>query len=74
MAIEQDAPSSGLSLFLARFGPSSPQQTLGHIVRCAGYFDAVEPDELLPVPRAHIGDYGTGREAAIIAALGRFAE
>ena len=77
MAIEQQTGRTveeGLSLFLARFAPTYPQQALGHIVRGLGYFDDVEPDELLPVPRAEIVDYWTRRQPAIIASLGRFAE
>jgi hypothetical protein len=77
MAIEQRTARTveeGLSLFLARFTPAYPQQALGRIVRGLGYFDDVEPDELLPTPRAEIVDYWTRRQPEIIASLGRFAE
>jgi hypothetical protein len=77
MAIEQRTGRTveeGLSLFMARFAPAYPLQALGHVVRGLGYFDDVEPDELLPVPRAQIVDYWTGRQPAIITSLGIFAE
>lgn len=74
MSIEQRAGRSveeGLQLFLARFQPSYPQEALGHIVRGLGYFDDIEPDDQLPVPRQTIVDYWTGRHPGVIAALGR---
>lgn len=77
MAIEQQTGRTveeGLSLFLARFAPAYPQQALGHIVRGLGYFDDVEPDDLLPTARAEIIDYWTRRQPEIITSLSRFGE
>lgn len=77
MAIEQQrgrTVEEGLSLFLARFAPAYPQQALGHIVRGLGYFDDVEPDDLLPTARAEIIDYWTRRQPEIITSLSRFGE
>lgn len=77
MAIEQQTGRTveeGLSLFLARFAPAYPQQALGHIVRGLGYFDDVEPDDLLPTARAEIVDYWTRRQPEIITSLSRFGE
>jgi hypothetical protein len=77
MIIEQRTAhrvEDGMSLFLARFAPSYPQQALLHIVRGLGYFDDVEPDHLLPVPRSQIIDYWVRRQPAIIASLGRLTE
>lgn len=77
MAIEQQTGRTveeGLSLFLARFAPAYPQQALGHIVRGLGYFDDVEPDDLLPTARTEIVDYWTRRQPEIITSLSRFGE
>jgi hypothetical protein len=36
-----------------------------------GYFDDVDPDDALPVPRTQIVDYWTRRQREIVAARGR---
>jgi len=36
-----------------------------------GYFDDVDPDDALPVPRSEIVDYWTRRQREIITARGR---
>jgi hypothetical protein len=36
-----------------------------------GYFDDADPDDALPLPRAHIVDYWTRRQREIVAARGR---
>lgn len=76
MVIEQRTGrlvEEGMSLFLARYTPTYPQQALDHIVRGLGYFGDVEPDDILPAPRQKIVDYWTRRQAAVIASLGRVA-
>ena len=74
MVIEQRTGRTvdeGLALFTARFQPEYPQQAINHILLGLGYFDDVDPDDSLPVPRAQIVDYWTRRQPEIIAALGR---
>jgi hypothetical protein len=63
----------GLALFVARFQPEYPQQAINHILLGLGYFDDVDPDDALPVPRDQIVDYWTRRQPEIVAARGRLA-
>lgn len=62
----------GISLFVARFSPSYPEQALDHIVRGLGYFDDVDEDDSLPVSRQAIAEYWIGRQPAIVTALGHY--
>jgi hypothetical protein len=74
MTIEQRTgrtADEGLALFVARFQPEYPQQAVNHILLGLGYFDDVDPDDALPVPRAQIVDYCTRRQREIVAARGR---
>ena len=74
MIIEQRAGrlvDEGLALFVERFQPEYPQQAINHILLGLGYFDDVDPDDALPVPRAEIVDYWTRRQPEIVAARGR---
>lgn len=74
MIIEQRAGRTvdeGLALFVERFQPEYPQQAINHILLGLGYFDDVDPDDALPVPRAEIVDYWTRRQPEIVAARGR---
>ena len=74
MTIEQRTgrtADEGLALFVARFQPEYPQQAINHILLGLGYFDDVDPDDALPVPRSNIVDYWTRRQREIIAARGR---
>jgi hypothetical protein len=57
--------------FVERFQPEYPQQAINHILLGLGYFDDVDPDDALPVPRAEIVDYWTRRQREIVAARGR---
>jgi hypothetical protein len=74
MTIEQRTGRTvdeGLALFLARFRPEYPDQAINHILLGLGYFEDVDPDDTLPVPRRQIVDYWTRRQREIIAARGR---
>jgi Nucleotidyl transferase AbiEii toxin, Type IV TA system len=74
MTIEQRTgrtADEGLALFMARFQPDYPQQAINHILLGLGYFDDVDPDDALPVPREQIVDYWTRRQPEIVAARGR---
>jgi hypothetical protein len=74
MTIEQRTgrtADEGLELFVARFQPEYPQQAINHILLGLGYFDDVDPDEALPVPRDQIVHYWTRRQAEIVRARGR---
>ena len=74
MTIEQRTgrtADEGLALFVARFQPEYPQQAINHILLGLGYFDDVDPDDALPVPRDHIVNYWTRRQPEIVAARGR---
>lgn len=74
MTIEQRTgrtADEGLALFIARFQPEYPQQAINHILLGLGYFDDVDPDDALPVPRDQIVDYWTRRQPEIVAARGR---
>lgn len=70
MTIEQRTGRTmdeGLALFLERFQPEYPEQAVNHILLGLGYFDDVDPDDALPVPREQIVDYWTRRQREIIA-------
>jgi hypothetical protein len=74
MTIEQRTgrtADEGLALFVARFQPEYPEQAINHILLGLGYFEDVDPDDALPVPRSEIVDYWTRRQREIIAARGR---
>ena len=74
MTIEQRTgrtADEGLALFVARFQPEYPQQAINHILLGLGYFDDVDPDDALPVPRSDIVDYWARRQREIVAARGR---
>lgn len=76
MMIEQRTgrtADEGLALFVARFQPEYPQQAINHILLGLGYFDDVDPDDALPVPRSEIVGYWTRRQPEIITARGRLA-
>jgi hypothetical protein len=74
MTIERRANRTvdeGLALFVERFQPEYPQQAINHILLGLGYFDDVDPDEALPVPRAEIISYWTRRQREIVDTRGR---
>ena len=74
MTIEQQTGRTvdeGLALFIERFQPEYPDEAINHILLGLGYFDDVDPDETLPVPRQQIVDYWTRRQRDIIAARSR---
>ena len=74
MTIEQRTgrtADEGLALFVARFRPEYPQRAINHILLGLGYFDDVDPDDALPVPRAQIVDYWIRRQREIIMTRGR---
>ena len=74
MTIEEQARRTvdeGLALFIERFQPEYPDQAINHILLGLGYFDDVDPDDALPVPRSEIVDYWTGRQHEIVAARGQ---
>jgi len=74
MTIEQRTgrtADEGLALFVARFRPEYPQQAIDHILLGLGYFDDVDPDDALPVPRAQIIGYWTRRQREIITTRAR---
>jgi hypothetical protein len=74
MIIEQRTgrtADEGLALFIERFQPEYPQQAINHILLGLGYFDDVDPDDALPVPRAEIVDYWTSRQREIVTARSR---
>lgn len=74
MTIEQRTgrtADEGLALFLERFQPEYSDQAINHILLGLGYFDDVDPDDAIPVPRQQIVDYWTRRQREIIAARSR---
>ena len=74
MTIEQRTgrtADEGLALFVERFQPEYAQQAINHILLGLGYFDDVDPDDALPVPRDQIVDYWTRRQPEIVSARGR---
>ena len=74
MTIEQRSgrtADEGLALFLERCQPEFPGPAVDHIMLGLGYFEDVDPDDTLPVPRQQIVDYWTRRQPEIIAARGR---
>ena len=74
MTIEQQTGRTvdeGLALFIERFQPEYPDQAINHILLGLGYFDDVDPDETLPIPRQRIVDYWTRRQREIIVARSR---
>ena len=74
MTIEQQTGRTvdeGLALFIERFQPEYPDPAINHILLGLGYFDDVDPDETLPIPRQRIVDYWTRRQREIIAARSR---
>lgn len=74
MTIEQRTgrtADEGLALFLERFQPEYPEQAVSHVLLGLGYFDDVDPDDSLPVPREQIVDYWTRRQREIIAGRSR---
>lgn len=74
MVIEQRTgrtAEEGLALFVERFQPEYTQQATSQSLLGLGYFDDVDPDDALPVPRAQIADYWTRRQPEIVATRGR---
>jgi hypothetical protein len=74
MIIEQRTgrtADEGLALFVERFRPEYPQEAINHILLGLGYFDDVDPDDALPVPRVQIVDYWTSRQRELVTARGR---
>ncbi len=74
MIIEQRTgrtADEGLALFVERFRPEYPGQAIDHILLGLGFFNDVDPDDALPVPRTQIVDYWTRRQREIVAARGR---
>ena len=47
----------GLGLFVAPLRPRHPRHAINHILLGLGYFDDVDADDALPVPRVEIVDY-----------------
>lgn len=73
MVLEQQASlraEEGLSTFIERYRPVTPEAAVLHIVRGLGYFDDVANDPGLPVGRQEIEGYWTRRQPEILASLG----
>lgn len=74
MTIEQRTgrtADEGIGLFIERFQPEYAEQAVNHVLLGLGYFDDVDPDDALPVPRKQIVEYWTRRQREIIAARSR---
>lgn len=74
MIIERETgrtAEEGLSLFLARYSPQSPDAAVAHIVRGLGYFGDVDEDKALPLPREEIMAYWVARQPAIASSAGQ---
>lgn len=63
---------AGLSWVLKRYHPPSPNTALGHIIRGLGWFDDVDDDRNLSVPRREIVEYWTRRQPEILSSLEKF--
>ena len=73
MILEQQAGLSveeGLSVFLERYRPATPEAAVLHIVRGLGHFGDVVDDPGLPIGREEIEGYWTRRQPEIVASLG----
>lgn len=73
MVLEQQAglrAEEGLSVFIERYRPVTPEAAVLHIVRGLGYFDDVADDPGLPMERREIEGYWTRRQPEIVASLG----
>lgn len=60
----------GLTYYLARFEPTDPHTQVGAIIRSLGYFDDVDDDDMLPVPRAEIERYWRERQPQVLRSAG----
>lgn len=73
MVLEQQAglrAEEGLSVFIERYRPVTPEAAVLHIVRGLGHFDDVADDPGLPVERREIEGYWTRRQPEIVTSLG----
>lgn len=73
MVLEQQAglrAEVGLSVFVERYRPVTPEAAVLHIVRGLGYFDDVADDPGLPVGRQEIEAYWKRRQPDIVSSLG----
>jgi len=61
--------AEGMTLYLERYRPTTPEQHILQAVRALGYFDDVPDDPGLPVRRSEIERYWTARQPRIIKEL-----
>lgn len=59
----------GLTLVVEKYQPIAPEGLIANVVRGLGYFDDVEDDPSLPVPRVDIEAFWTRRQPEMIATL-----
>lgn len=72
MCVEQQTDldvAEGMTLYLERYRPTTPEQHILQAVRALGYFDDVPDDPGLPVRRSEIEQYWTARQPRIIKEL-----
>jgi hypothetical protein len=58
--------AEGMTLYLERYRPTTPEQHILQAVRALGYFDDVPDDPGLPLGRSEIERYWTARQPCII--------
>lgn len=66
------AAEEGLGLFLRRYSPSDPGQSVLNIVRSLGFFADVADDPALPVDRSEIEAYWTARHPLLVAHISQW--
>ena len=74
MRIDQDTPyplEHGVDLFLARYPPRVPEQTVGALIRSLGYLEDVEDDGAVPVARRDLERFWARRHVEIAVNVSR---
>jgi hypothetical protein len=62
----------GLGLYMSRYGVSTEDTSIMHIVSSLGYLDDVDEDEALPESKREIERYWVARQREILLSLSRF--
>ncbi len=63
----------GLQLFVERYCPLVPEQSVTQIVLALGYFDDVEDDPTVPIEGPEVAELWTRRQPELITHLSRSA-
>jgi predicted nucleotidyltransferase component of viral defense system len=64
--------AEGIALFLERYGLSSTDATVAHLIAALGYLDDVDQDDALPIEKTALAEWWQRRQPQLLRELSRY--